>query len=77
MTLLRNALIGASALSLAACGAGGEDMASASSTTPIAAEPTMEVLEKTEHDKLFALFAVADEANLKLNPINALAKTAF
>ncbi|MXO91893.1 DUF885 domain-containing protein [Pontixanthobacter aquaemixtae] len=73
MNTLRNALIGVSALSLAACGANGEEVASAPppKAAPVA-DTAAEVITQAEHKKLFALFASADEADLKLNPISAL-----
>ena len=74
MTLLRNALIGASALTLAACGANNAEVASASDSavSDTAADTIVaEDVTANEHKALFALFSKSDEANLKLNPINA------
>ncbi len=70
MTILRLALAGASALTLAACATVREDAAAvpAAASAPRAAETSA---EQTEHERLFALFAEADERNLKLNPLNA------
>ncbi|MDN3646373.1 DUF885 domain-containing protein [Pontixanthobacter aestiaquae] len=76
MIFLRSALIGASALVLAACGANDVEVASANTVAATPAE-TAGAIEgapgaETESEKLSALFAAADEANLKLNPISAL-----
>ncbi len=76
MTILRTALLGASALALAACGANDAEVASANTVAATPAE-TADVMEsapnaEVESEKLSALFAAADEANLKLNPISAL-----
>ncbi|MBX7513496.1 DUF885 domain-containing protein [Qipengyuania sp. GH38] len=63
MHLLRTALIGASALTLAAC----------ASAPPVAeAPPASSSEEASEHDRLFALFEDADERDLALNPLSAL-----
>ena len=75
MTLLRTALVGASALSLAACATPGEPSMSAAAqaagdAAEEAAKPAMK--QEQERDALFALFADADERSLKLNPISAL-----
>lgn len=74
MKTLRIALIGASALTLAACGANNPELSSASSAIPETVEMVEAAVDNTqaEHDALFALFQSADEDNLKLNPINAL-----
>lgn len=73
MTCFRTALLGASALTLAACAGTYADEEVA--RTPAAApSPTADAAasEQSEHDKLFALFEDADERSLKLNPISAL-----
>ena len=71
MKFIRSALLGASALSLAACStAGREPVASAGEEDVVAAME--DAGEADAHDALFALFADADERNLKLNPMNAL-----
>lgn len=64
MQTIRIALLASAALSLAAC----------ASTAREAGPPAMEAASATqsEHDRLFALFADADERELKLNPISAL-----
>ena len=68
MNTLRLALAATTALSLAACSAadGGTQVASA----PTAA--TDATAAQSEHDRLFALFAAADEKDLELNPLSAL-----
>ena len=80
MKFLNVALAGASALSLAACATTQGEMsarekalANANATAAAATEAsTLDDREKAAHDALFALFADADERNLKLNPISAL-----
>ena len=64
MQTIRIALLASAALSLAAC----------TTTAREAGPPAMEAASATqsEHDRLFALFADADERELKLNPISAL-----
>ena len=64
MQTIRIALLASAALSLAAC----------ATTAREAGPPAMEAASATqsEHDRLFALFADADERELKLNPISAL-----
>lgn len=64
MQTIRIALLASAALSLAAC----------ATTAREAGPPAMEAAAATqsEHDRLFALFADADERELKLNPISAL-----
>ncbi|WP_454598641.1 DUF885 domain-containing protein [Qipengyuania sp. SM2507] len=61
---IRYALLAGAALSLAAC----------ATTVPEAGSPGVATTAaaQSEHDRLFALFADADERNLKLNPISAL-----
>lgn len=78
MTIFRSALLAAAALPLAACATynGEAEMASATAE-PLAQVATTETgapgeASETEHDRLFALFADADERSLKLNPIGAL-----
>ena len=68
MNTLRLALTATTALSLAACSAadGGAQVASA----PTAA--TDATAAQSELDRLFALFAAADEMDLELNPLSAL-----
>ena len=74
MSFVRVALTGASALSLAACAVAAEEPAStaAQPLPQVATTETGQAAEESEHDKLFALFAEADERSLKLNPISAL-----
>ena len=81
MTTIRLALLTAAALPLAACATTDDNrMASASrEATAAAANAVGEAAEAVEteaaaHDRLFALFAAADEANLKLNPIAAISR---
>ncbi|WP_100260491.1 DUF885 domain-containing protein [Qipengyuania seohaensis] len=63
MHFFRTALIGASALTLAAC----------ASVPPMAEAPAATASdEASEHDLLFALFEDADERDLTLNPLSAL-----
>jgi len=64
MMAIRYALLAGAALSLAAC----------ATTVPEAGSPGVATTAaaQSEHDRLFALFADADERNLKLNPISAL-----
>ncbi|MBU1255021.1 MAG: DUF885 domain-containing protein, partial [Alphaproteobacteria bacterium] len=64
MQTIRIALLASAALSLAAC----------TTTAREAGPPAMEAASATqsEHNRLFALFADADERELKLNPISAL-----
>jgi len=67
MKTIRIALLASAGLSLAAC----------ATTAPETAPPRVESVEsaatrQSEHDRLFALFADADERELKLNPISAL-----
>lgn len=64
MTALRIALL-AAALPLAAAPLAAQAPASAPAATAAA---------QTPHDRLFALFAASDEANLKLNPIAAISR---
>jgi uncharacterized protein (DUF885 family) len=66
MNTLRIALIATSALAASACTTMNAEPA-ATTAPPAAAAPS-----QSEHDRLFALFAVDDEAQLKLSPISAL-----
>ncbi|GAB5352929.1 DUF885 domain-containing protein [Qipengyuania sp. 483] len=65
MKLVRTALIGASALSLAACATTGQLAGTDTASDQAAASVTA-------HDALFALFEDADERSLALNPMSAL-----
>ena len=71
MNTLRLALAATTALSLAACSAadGGTQVASAPAAPTAATDATA---AQSEHDRLFALFAAADEKALELNPLSAL-----
>ena len=71
MSILRLALAGASVLSLATH-ASAHDAGGAAPAAASAQPATQSVAAQSEHDRLFALFADADERNLKLNPISAL-----
>ncbi|MGV2497320.1 DUF885 domain-containing protein [Pelagerythrobacter aerophilus] len=66
MTKLRLALAATTALSLAAAVPAAPAFAQAADAAPAAAAA------QSEHDRLFALFAAADEKHLELNPIMAL-----
>ncbi len=71
MTAFRLALLGAAALPLAACATVSEaPVASAPASAP--APPA--AAAQAPHDRLFALFAAADEATLRLNPIAAISR---
>ncbi|WP_034921953.1 DUF885 family protein [Erythrobacter sp. SD-21] len=71
MVFARFALLGASALSLAACATTGEMRAEAPvDTTSVATDEAGDAA--AAHEQLFALFADADERDLALNPLNAL-----
>ncbi len=73
MASFRNALLTAAVLPLAAWAAhGGEAQASTAAQASSNTSGVPQTAEQTEHDRLFALFADADERNLKLNPISAL-----
>ncbi len=79
MKIYRLALISTAALSLGACATTAEptlaDAArAAQAAIPPAAQQVQAGLDAqaAEHDALFAIFAAADEADLKLNPISAL-----
>lgn len=75
MKFVRSALLGASALSLAACATTGamegDDDYTLTATAEVPEEDAQSEQEAA-HDALFALFEDADERNLKLNPIGAL-----
>ena len=71
MKFVRIALLGASALSLAACSTTG-GIESASAVEAGEGGKGAQASEQAAHDALFALFAEADERDLKLNPIGAL-----
>ncbi|WP_338447395.1 DUF885 domain-containing protein [Pelagerythrobacter marensis] len=66
MTTLRLALAATTALSLAAA------MPAAPAFAQAADAASAEAAARSEHDKLFALFAAANEKHLELNPIMAL-----
>ncbi|TXC73881.1 DUF885 domain-containing protein [Sphingorhabdus soli] len=71
MTLLRSTSILALMLPLAACATtepmAGTGVAAQTSTAVTAAQSA-----QSEHDRMFAIFAADDEANLKRNPMSAL-----
>ena len=69
MKLVRTALIGASALSLAACATTGQLAGADAASDQVAASATS---QDAAHDALFALFEDADERSLALNPMSAL-----
>jgi uncharacterized protein (DUF885 family) len=73
MTIIRLALLTAAALPLAACTTtAGSRVEAAAAPAPgpaVASAPA-----ETPHDRLFAVFAAADEATLKLNPIAAISR---
>ena len=68
MKLVRTALIGASALSLAACATTGQLAGAEAASDQVAASTSQDAA----HDALFALFEDADERSLALNPMSAL-----
>ncbi|MEC7818623.1 MAG: DUF885 domain-containing protein [Pseudomonadota bacterium] len=77
MKIVRLALVGASALSLAACSTtmSAESAAAidaAMADAPVNAATGEQGTQAAAHDELFALFADADERSLKLNPLSAL-----
>ncbi|MBY6216938.1 DUF885 domain-containing protein [Qipengyuania aquimaris] len=75
MKFVRSALFGASALALGACSTTGSVDAgtvAAASAAEVAAEVDEPSAQDAAHGELFALFADADERELKLNPISAL-----
>ena len=67
MTAFRHALIGVSALTLAACSTTAPEAESLRSTAPVAATG-----QQAAHDALFTLFAADDEETLRLSPIGAI-----
>ena len=75
MTALRLALL-AAALPLAACATTAENrVETAAAVETSAAVPAPAPLPAASaHDRLFALFAAADEATLKLNPVAAISR---
>jgi len=77
MKIVRLALVGASALSLAACSTTMSAESAAAIDAPMADTPVNAATgeqgtQAAAHDELFALFADADERSLKLNPLSAL-----
>ncbi|MBX7527656.1 DUF885 domain-containing protein [Qipengyuania vesicularis] len=68
MIIARSSLIGSLALALAACTTTGS-LEPGNAANDAAAQAAA---EQAAHDKLFALFAEADERGLKLNPLGAL-----
>ena len=72
MKFIRAALLGASALSLAACSSTGQEPVASAGEGDVAAALADAGDEAGAHDALFALFTDADERDLKLNPISAL-----
>ena len=71
MTAIRFALLATAALPLAACATTGN--VETASAQPAAAMPAT-ASAQSPHDRLFALFAAADEASLKLNPLAAISR---
>lgn len=81
MTAIRLALLGTCALPLAACATTPGDRISSSAdlVTAAAQDAAPDTREpagadQSAHDRLFALFADADEASLKLNPTSAIGR---
>lgn len=74
MTTFRIALLSAAALPLAACATTMENDETIVLTGANASATTASVTgsEQSAHDRLFAIFAAADEAELQNNPMNAL-----
>ena len=75
MNIARIAVCGASALALSACATtGAVDQTTTAGGGAVAASetPVTATGESAAHDALFALFADADERDLKLNPLNGL-----
>ncbi len=72
MTATRLALMAAAALPLAACATATGDRVHGAAV-PATSSPAPPGASSA-HDRLFALFAAADEANLKLNPIGAISR---
>lgn len=73
MTALRLALLTAAALPLAACATTAENRVGTASVETAAPVPPPAPVASA-HDRLIALFAAADEATLKLNPIAAISR---
>jgi len=71
MTAIRIALFTAAVLPLAACATTAETQVETAAT---AAPAPAAAPAQSAHDRLFALFAAADEATLKLNPIAAISR---
>ena len=73
MTALRIALLTAAALPIAACATTAQEPAERPvQSLPVV--PMQSVETQPAHDRLFALFAAADEAMLQLNPIAAISR---
>ena len=72
MKFIRSALLGASALSLAACSTVGREPVASTGEEDVAMAMEDSADEAEAHEALFALFADADERELKLNPMSAL-----
>ncbi|MEL6876880.1 MAG: DUF885 domain-containing protein, partial [Pseudomonadota bacterium] len=70
--IIRLALLGTTALSLAACSSAyGQEVASAPAAPQAVAGETAET-PQSERDRLYAIFAAADEAELELSPLSAI-----
>lgn len=75
MTAFRLALVSAAALPIAACATTTDAQVSAApAAAPPVAATAAAAADGAAHERLFALFAAADEANLKLNPIAAISR---
>ncbi len=79
MKIYRLALMSTAALSLGACATTAEPTLSDAARAVLATVPPVAQqvpadpgAQAAEHDAMFAIFAAADEADLKLNPISAL-----
>ena len=71
--IARFLLLGASLVSLAACATRAPiEAVPATPPAPVEAAAAPAIDAKTEHDKLFALFAKSDEDSLRRNPLSAL-----
>ncbi len=70
--IIRIALAGVSALSLAACATTPDDARQPAGGVAGAGAETAAADAQREHDRLFAIFEAADEASLRNNPLNAL-----
>ena len=73
MTAYRLALLSAAALPLAACATTAREPADRP-VRSLPVVPIQSIETQPAHDRLFALFAAADEAMLKLNPIAAISR---